>query len=359
MSRPLVLLLGPGREAFGAESTHLNALLASPVLARDFALSYIPAGRAAQIFARAARSGAALVHANIRLEAQDGGRELARVAAARLAGARVLIQVHGAGLPGELGRPLARSLARWTLRQADAIIVPARADAYRTFLPGQRVLEMRQGIECSAYLRHDRPPPEPGAPLRLAFVGRLSRDKGVYELVEAVDRLRARGIAVRLLLAGAGSEEEPLRQRVRELALKREVSLLGALDKERKACLLSLADAFVLPSHREGLPYALLEAMAAGAVPLVTPVGAIPEVVSEGVHGLFVPRGDPQAIADAVTALAADRPALARMSAACRAHAAAAFSIERTAAELRALYASLLNPDVRNRRLDRRGAQRA
>ena len=78
--------------------------------------------------------------------------------------------------------------------------------------------------------------------------------------------------------------------------------------------------------------------MAAGAVPIVTRVGAIPDVVSDGVHGVFVPPRDPQAIAAAIATLASDRAALARMSAACRERIAAAYSIERLARDFAQLY---------------------
>jgi glycosyltransferase involved in cell wall biosynthesis len=216
------------------------------------------------------------------------------------------------------------------------------------------------GIACERYLREARPaaeapvPAEAGAPLRLAFIGRLAREKGVFDMVEALHFAREAGITPRLLIAGAGPDEADLRSRVHELALRRQVTFLGVLDEAGKARLLGASDALLLPSLSEGLPYALLEAMAAGAVPVATRVGAIPDVMTEGQHGLFVPYGEPRALAETIGALAADRAALARMSAACRRRVAAAFSIERVAGDLRALYETLLKHHVRNRRLDSR-----
>src|SRR5262249_12305446 len=93
--------------------------------------------------------------------------------------------------------------------------------------------------------------------------------------------------------------------------------------------------------YSEGLPYALLEAMAAGVVPIVTPVGGIPDVVRAHEHGLLVPVADAEAIAGAIGRLARDRRSLARMSAACRARIAGAFSIERVARDFSVLYAGL------------------
>jgi glycosyltransferase involved in cell wall biosynthesis len=79
-------------------------------------------------------------------------------------------------------------------------------------------------------------------------------------------------------------------------------------------------------------------------VPIVTPVGGIPDVVQEGAHGLFVPLRDSDAIAQSIAALSQDRAALARMSAACRKRIAGAYSIERLATDFSGLYASLTTP---------------
>jgi glycosyltransferase involved in cell wall biosynthesis len=120
------------------------------------------------------------------------------------------------------------------------------------------------------------------------------------------------------------------------------VSVAGPAYGARKAELLGDADVLLLPSYSEGLPYAVLEGMAAGAVPVVTAVGAIPDVVEKGVHGLFVPAGDPDAIARAVTALAEDRAALERMGGASRRRIASGYSIDRLAADVAALYSALV-----------------
>jgi glycosyltransferase involved in cell wall biosynthesis len=97
----------------------------------------------------------------------------------------------------------------------------------------------------------------------------------------------------------------------------------------------------LLPSYSEGLPYALLEGMAAGIPVIATPVGAIPDVVAEGIHGLLVPPRDGKAIAEALAMLAGDRERLSWMSRACRRRIRAAFSIERLATEFAQQYAQL------------------
>jgi glycosyltransferase involved in cell wall biosynthesis len=105
--------------------------------------------------------------------------------------------------------------------------------------------------------------------------------------------------------------------------------------------LLERADVFVLPSYAEGLPYALLESMAAGVPVIATRVGGIPELVAHGSNGLLVEPQAPQAIAVAIRTLACDREALAKMSAASRVTIAARYSIGRLAAEFGRVYADL------------------
>jgi len=180
----------------------------------------------------------------------------------------------------------------------------------------------------------------PHEPL-LVNVGRLAPRKGLLESLGALRLARSRGVAARLVVAGSGPEEPRLREHVRESGLTRDVSFVGPAYGEAKARLLAQAEVLLLPSYSEGLPYALLEGMAAGAVPIVTPVGAIPDVVIEGLHGVVVPPRDAGAIASALARLAGDRPSLTRMSAACRRRIADAYSIDRLAVELGELYQEL------------------
>jgi glycosyltransferase involved in cell wall biosynthesis len=147
---------------------------------------------------------------------------------------------------------------------------------------------------------------------------------------------------VHLTIAGSGPEEARLKKRVRDRRLTGHVAFAGPVFGEEKARLLAASDVLLLPSYSEGLPYALLEAMAAGAVPVATPVGAIPDVVTEGVHGRLVAPKDAHAIADALAALDADRAALARMSEACRRRIAAGYSLGRLADDLERLYCALI-----------------
>ena len=375
MTRPVVLLLGPARGAVSGVSTHLNTLFSSR-LAEEFSLVHFQVGsegrvqtglgRILRLLASPLRLAweilrrrAAIVHINSSLNTRAYWRDLGYMIVAKACGARVLLQLHGGLLPLEFGRNnrVLTTLLRGTLLLLpDAIVVLANSelDAYRKFLGSGQVVALPNGIDMTPFGGIKRVPkrPDPMTPLRLVYLGRLAQDKGIDELLSALALARTRGVHAELVIAGAGPEESRLRHLVTAAGLDSSVSFSGPVFDEAKAQLFARSDVFVLASYGEGLPYALLESMAAGVPAIVTPVGAIPDVVIEDVHGLFVPLRDPGAIAHAVAQLDADRTLLARMSCACRRRIAGRYTSERMAGDIGRLYSDLF--DVKQTRVLRR-----
>jgi glycosyltransferase involved in cell wall biosynthesis len=354
VTRERVLLLGPSREAISGVSTHVNALLAS-ALGREFELEHFQVGSEGRTEGRFGRLGrlaaspfalaaailcrqAAIVHVNTSLNARAFWRDLAYVLVAKLCGARVLYQVHGGALR-EFSAGW-KFLLRALVTLPDLAVVLSRVEhaAWREIVAGQDVAVVPNGIGCPATSGRGA---RPSGPLVLVYIGRLAPRKGLAEALAALALARDAGVAARLVIAGSGPEEPLLRRLAQSLGLASAVSFSGPAYGERKAKLLGDADVLLLASHAEGLPYALLEAMAAGVVPVVTAVGGIPDVVQAGVHGLFVPVGNAAAIAAAIGELSRDRERLARMGAACRERVVASYSIERLAGDFTALYRKL------------------
>jgi len=147
-------------------------------------------------------------------------------------------------------------------------------------------------------------------PTRLTFVSSLIHRKGVRELIDAVDRLSADGPPVfELSIAGAG----PLKDSIEELAERHDhITYHGFVSEGEKCRLLSTGDVFVLPSHAEGLPIAMLEGMAGGNAIVSTTVGSIPEVIDDD-GGVLVEPGDSAALADAIGSLARDDTRVGQM----------------------------------------------
>lgn len=359
---PVVLLLGPKLGAVSGVSAHLQTLMESR-LAEQFVLEHFQIGSEGRRESRLARclrllhsplSFAAairthrptLVHLNTSLVVGAFWRDALYMIVARLHGTRVLYQVHGGSLPGVFFGPsrLFKALLRRILALPHAIVVLAQSElaAYRDFIPKQRVVLIPNAIDCAPYLALQRQPRAAGDPLELIFLGRLAREKGLYELLQGLAIVRNENIAVRLTIVGSGAEEAQLRRAVAELELEDAVSFAGAMFGAAKLQLLGAADVLMLPSYSEGLPCALLEGMAAGAAVIATGVGAIPDVVTPGLHGLLVPPRDATSIAAAIVTLATDRALLARMSAACRSRIAGAHSLDRLAHNFGEVYADLL-----------------
>jgi glycosyltransferase involved in cell wall biosynthesis len=358
--KPSVLILGPALSAMSGVSTHLRMLLGSR-LTESFALHHFQVGsegRREGVAARLARivsspfalaaalraRRAALVHLNTSMNSALW-RDLVYALVARACGARVLCQVHGGKLPQQVfpRSGLARRLLCRALAFPDALAVLARTelDAYRNFVPGQTVVVAANAVDCAPTAPRPQPGTAPDRPLRLVFVGRLTREKGLHELLRALATVRGRGTAAILTVAGTGADEPRLRLLATQLGLSGAVVFAGPVFGKDKMRLLRAADVFVLPSYSEGLPYALLEAMSLGVPVIATPVGAIRDVVVDGVHGLLVAPREARAVVAAIEQLAADRQRLAKMGAACRARIASAYSIEHLVHKFAGLYSAL------------------
>jgi glycosyltransferase involved in cell wall biosynthesis len=144
----------------------------------------------------------------------------------------------------------------------------------------------------------------------VAFVGRLTRDKGIPELIEAFLRLDNQFPDLRLLLVGCFQNGDPLPADTRRcLETHARVIFVGAV--QDTAAYYATADVVVLPSHREGLPMVVLEAHAAGKPVVGTSATGIVNIVLDGETGLLFPVGDVPALADALARLITDK-ALAR-----------------------------------------------
>jgi glycosyltransferase involved in cell wall biosynthesis len=129
---------------------------------------------------------------------------------------------------------------------------------------------------------------------------------------------------------------------MRALELESEIEFVGPLFGQQKDKLWEKSDIFLFPSYtREGLPYALLESMAAGTVPITTQVGAQPEVVEDGVHGLFIPARNPHALFDAIIKLDDNRDLLLEISRQAILRVREGYTIDRMSAEFQKLYRSL------------------
>ncbi|HEX8984156.1 MAG TPA: glycosyltransferase [Bryobacteraceae bacterium] len=189
------------------------------------------------------------------------------------------------------------------------------------------------GIEASAFSAVRKP--LNGAP-RIGCVARLSSEKGVEHLIEAFAGVRKQFPKAQLAIAGQGPLQETLEARARALNLNGSVEFLGF--RPNVAPFLRSLDLFVLPSLTEGIPLALLEAMAAGLPVVATAVGGVPEVIEDGVSGVLVPHGNAEALERSVIGLLAAPERCAALGAKASAHIESEFSLAQMALRYRGLY---------------------
>ena len=157
-------------------------------------------------------------------------------------------------------------------------------------------------------------------------------------LLAAARLLTDRGVPVRVVAVGQGPQEAETRALHASLDLGDRVLLTGRRDDA--VAVMGACDAFVMASSNEGLPVAIMEALALGLPVVSTAVGGIPEAITDGVEGLLVPPRDPEALAGAITRVATDptlRAALARGAAA----AGDRYDITATVRRIEAVYAAV------------------
>jgi glycosyltransferase involved in cell wall biosynthesis len=145
---------------------------------------------------------------------------------------------------------------------------------------------------------------------------------------------------MRLVVGGVG-DLDALRRRADELGIGQRVALPGWIDARAREMELARAQVFCLPSHAEGLPMAMLEAMAAGKAVVASTVGGIPEAIADGDNGLLVAPGDVAALTAALGALLRDGALRERLGGRARATVQQRFCTDVALARLSALYREL------------------
>ena len=281
---------------------------------------------------------ASMFHANVL------GRVLGR-----LAGVPIIVTWrHSVGI-GWQGREWVN---RWTALLNDKAIavceLARRIEIQRTKVPSDRVVTVYNGLDVRRFslvnpssvvqIRHSLGV-RSGA-LLLGAVGRLSPEKDYANLLAAMAKVQKHVPTARLFIVGDGELRERLEIQAQSLGLSDVVTFTGIRDDVPE--ILAALDIFVLSSRREGLPLAVLEAMAAGLPVVATVVGGVPEVVVDGVTGFLVPPLNPVALAEALLSLLQDPARCKAMGRAGYKRVKQCFSMEQMTRQIESLYEELL-----------------
>jgi glycosyltransferase involved in cell wall biosynthesis len=262
----------------------------------------------------------------------------------RVAGVPLVITVHGKNYyPDRRHRRTAFRLAA-TLASA---VVTVSEDLRRFFCrttraPLERVQVVYNGIEAGSVAERRR-----NVALLESFgiprdarivgtVGNLYPVKGHLELIRATKTIVSHHPGTHVVILGRGALRDHLVAEAEALGIGDRVHLVGYRDDVREW--LSAMDVFTLPSRSEGLPLSLLEAMAAAVPPVVTAVGGMPEVVTDGESGFIVPPGDAARLSDRISAILGDPTLAETLAAAARARVLDRFTLETEAAAYQRVY---------------------
>jgi len=227
-------------------------------------------------------------------------------------------------------------------------VSPQTADVYASAF---RVPRRRMRVILNVPERRLPPPNFDRAEMRKALAGdddvqlvctlcRLEERKGIADLIAAVRELRVELPRLRVVVAGVGPDESRLRQAIQDAGVEGIVRLLGY--REDVGAILAASEVFCLPSHHEGLPVSVLEAMLAGVPCVATDAGGTGHVVRDGETGLLVDPGDPVALAAGLRKLADDPAAAHSLGAAGAADVRARFALPTMLAALQEHYDRLL-----------------
>ena len=213
-----------------------------------------------------------------------------------------------------------------------------RAQAMRRVAPmhWSKMTVIRCGVDIAAL-------PLPAAhsgsgPARLVCVGRLSPEKGLFGLLDALASLAAAGAQFELVIVGDGPLLASIRTRVSELELGTRIRLTGGLPEAATLAEIARADILVLPSLMEGLPVVLIEALALGRPVIASRVAGIPELIDEGVSGFMFAPSDWRDLAAALQRLLAARGDWSAMGEAGRRRVADEFRADHAAGLLTRLF---------------------
>ena len=275
-------------------------------------------------------------------------RKFFLVLAGRAAGIPILIHLHGAEFhkfyPG-LPQPLQAAVRRMFAVSAQVVVL---GDVWREFL-----VETVGVDRAKICIIHNAVPSPEGEtiiqrqdahaaqnPVRLLFLGRLGTRKGVADLLYALASPLVRGLPWQAELAGDG-DISTFRQLAETLGIADRISFPGWVGREDVSRKLMAADIFVLPSYNENLPIAVLEALAHGVPVVTTPVGAIPEAVTDGQEGYLVPPGDRDQLAVRLALLIQNGEQRQKMATAARKTFVRAFEIQVCSAKFLQVYQRL------------------
>ncbi len=275
-----------------------------------------------------------LIHAHVHASAN------AAAIAARETGTPLIVTEHTEGWWKDPAAQREGRLAYSLSRHIIAVSRPIQSRLIESeHIPRARVTCIPNAVRRAPFPLNSPIQTGPGSPI-VGVVARLQPEKGLFVFLDAVARVAPQLPQTRFILVGDGPMRDALRARVRHLGVDSRIRFLVSSGDAR--ALLPSFDLLVVPSLTEGSPLITLEAMAAGVPILATCVGGIPDQIHHEREGLLVPPSDPEALADGMCRILADRTLAKRLAVAGRCRVESEFRHEDMVRRIEVVYRAVL-----------------
>ncbi|MFZ6021555.1 MAG: glycosyltransferase family 4 protein [Chloroflexota bacterium] len=269
---------------------------------------------------------------------------------AKIAGCRVLLHPHCSFAAMYSNHSsIWKAIFRLLIRLPNAVLIlSSEWKKLREICPSCKTYLLPNAIDLKPYLplaRNRFNQPNHSSPTQILFLGHIGKAKGSFVLVETAKILKEKGEDFFIHLVGSEltkGEIVSLQKMIEEFNLEDVIQIHPPAFGEQKLGFFRHADVFAYPSFHEGIPLAVIEAMACGLPVVATRVGGLPDLIQEGINGFLVPPGQPDALADKIAILIRDDNLRQKMQKESYRLAEGQFEIEQYVDQLVNIYRALL-----------------
>jgi glycosyltransferase involved in cell wall biosynthesis len=310
-----ILIVGPRLSLQSGVSHHARTMLSSP-LAQSYSMHYFQVGAhpadnflivVLKFMLNPFRFAwklwsvlPAIVHFNPSFDRKSILRELIMVTICKIHNRRTIIQFHGGNISSVLKNNRLPIYIKLIFKLASHIIVltEIQKKSMAAFCEKNKITVIPNMIDTSLFPKQKE---KSNGYISILYMSKIEYQKGAFDVVEAISEVVKYHNHIDFIFAGDGPDLKKLKLICCENGCEEFIKFLGHVKDQRKITFLANGDIFLFPSHyQEGMPYALLEAMAAGLPVIATNTGGIPEIISHNKNGLLVPLGQPDQLADAI-----------------------------------------------------------
>jgi len=234
----------------------------------------------------------------------------------KFCGKKVIIAPRSGFIINDLKKKYSKKYMAYVFKKVNVILCQGQTwkDLFEDSFPKidkSNFIIRRNWINTASYKIKKKERTDKGV-LSMLFVGWVDKAKGIEDLINSFSYFETE--KVKLYIGGNGSYYEEARQLVKDKGLSERIIFLDWIGQEEKMRRFQMADVFILPSHFEGMPNAIMEAISAALPVIATNVGGIPDMIQEGVNGFLIEKEKPKQIAAKINCFLEDSSLLDKMA---------------------------------------------